>query len=64
MSKNIVTKPIAINSIEVHMSKDNFLRKWFLDEYFWNHQKGLYNVKVDSTMPVKEMSWEQTREVS
>ena len=31
MSKNIVTKPAAINSIEVWMamSKDNFLRKWF-----------------------------------
>ena len=32
MSKNIVTKPVAKNSIEVWvaMSKDNFLRKWYL----------------------------------
>ena len=30
MNKNIVTRPVAINSIEVWMamSKDNFLRKW------------------------------------
>ena len=43
MSKNIVRKPVAINSVEVWMamSKGNFLRKWFLDERFWNHQKGV-----------------------
>ena len=54
MSKNIVTKPVAINSIEVWMvwmSKDNFLRKWFGRLQY-------------STMLVKQISCEQTWEVS
>ena len=50
MSKNIVTKPVAINSVEIWMSKNIFLRKWFFDERFWNHQKGVYNIKFDSVM--------------
>ena len=64
MSKNIVTRPVVINSVEVWMSKDNFLRKWLLNERFWNHQKGVYNIKIDSAMRVKQNSWEQTWEVS
>ena len=64
MSKNIVAKPIAIKSIEVWMSKDNFLREWFLNEYFWNHEKGVYNIKSDSAMHLKQIFWEQTWEVS
>ena len=50
MSKNIVTKPVAINSIEVWMamSNDNFLRKCL--QY--------------SAMLVKQISCEQTWEVS
>ena len=66
MSKNIVTKTVAINSIEVWMamSKDNFLRKWFLNEHFWNHQKGVYNIKVDSPNHVRQISWEQTSDIS
>ena len=66
MSKNIVTKHGAINGIEVWMvmSKDNFLRKWFSDERFWNHQKGVYNIKVDSAMRVMQIFWEQTWKVS
>ena len=53
VSKNIVTKPVAINSIKVWMamSKDNFLRKWF---GYLQH----------SIMPVKQISCEQTWEVS
>ena len=64
MSKNIVTKPFVINSIEVWMSKYNFLIKWFFDERFWNHQKGVYNIKIDSAMRVNQNPWEQTWEVS
>ena len=53
MSKNIVTKPVAINSIEVWMamSKDNFLRKW-------------YGLSQHSAMLVNQISCEQTWEVS
>ena len=53
MSKNIVTKLVAINSIEVWMavSKDNFLRKW-------------YERLQNSVMLVKQISCEQTWEVS
>ena len=51
MSKNIVTRPVAINSIEVWMSKDNFLRKWFGRLQY-------------SAMLVKQISCEQTWEVS
>ena len=52
MSKNIVTKPIAINSIDawMEMSKD-FLRKW----------NGCLQY---SAMLVKQISYEQTWEVS
>ena len=54
MSKNIVTKPVAINSIEVWMSsKGNFLRKWFWCLHL-----------QDSAMLVKQISCEQTWEVS
>ena len=53
MSKIIVTKPVAINSIEVWMamSKGNFLRKLFGHLQY-------------STMLVKQISCEQTWEVS
>ena len=51
MSKNIVTKPVAINSIEVWMSTDNFLRKW-------------YGCLQYSAMLEKQISCEQTWEVS
>ena len=53
ISKNIVTKPVAINSIEVWMamSKDNFLRKWS-----WCLQY--------SAMLVKQIFCEQTWEES
>ena len=53
VSKNIVTKPVAINSIEVWMamSKDNFLRKW-------------YGCLQYSAMLVKQISCEKTWEVS
>ena len=53
MSKNIVTKPVAINSTEVWMamSKDNFLRRW-------------YGCLQYSAMLVKQISCEQTWEVS
>ena len=53
MSKNIVTKPVAINSIEVWMamSKDNVLRKWFGRLQY-------------SAMLVKQISCERTSEVS
>ena len=53
MSKNIVTKLVAINSIEVWMamSTDNFLRKW-------------YERLQNSVMLVKQISCEQTWEVS
>ena len=53
MSKNIVTKPVAINSTEVWMvmSKDNFLRKW-------------YGRLEYSAMLAKQISCEQTWEVS
>ena len=53
MSKNIVTKLVAINSIEVWMamSKDDFLRKW-------------YERLQNSVMLVKQISCEQTWEVS
>ena len=49
MSKNIVIKPVAINSIEVclEMSKDNFLRK-------------RYGCLQYSAMLVKQISCEQT----
>ena len=53
LSKNIVTKHVAINSIEVWMAmpKDNFLRKWS-----WRLQY--------SAMLVKQISCEQTWDVS
>ena len=53
MNKNIVTRPVAINSIEVWMAmfKDNFLRKWFGRLQY-------------SVMLVKQISCEQTWEVS
>ena len=53
MSKIIVTKPVAINSIEgwMAMSKGNFLRK-------------LFGCLQYSTMLVKQISCEQTWEVS
>ena len=53
MSKNIVTKPVTITSIEIWMamSKDNFLRKWC----------GWFQY---SAMVVKQISCEQTWEVS
>ena len=53
MSKNIVTKAVATNSIEVWMamSKGNFLRKWFGRLQY-------------SAMLVKQISCEKTWEVS
>ena len=53
MSKNIVTRPVAINSIEVWMAifKDSFLIKWFGHLQY-------------SAMLIKQISCEQTWEVS